>query len=253
MKFNPSTGELKTDDDWTIKKLHCPLQKRWEEMTPIAGFDRKRLCNGCGKHVHDIDGMSGEQVLELMQHNRDACVSLSIDSPTLTIEGVQVLRGLAALEESCPLRRIRTARGAREINELASTTLRPLIVEVPRSSESLLTIWQHAVSGRIAFSYSRRFAPDEVNEDRSGEGHWREVEFQPQEQPRRCGDDGLPIAAYMIPSDLRIGDRVWIEDIIEDVVEVHGPGHDRYHQSAVATWLGESFRFEVDEPSRAVG
>lgn len=253
MRFDPSTGELKTDGNWLIKKLHCPLQKRWDEMTPIAGSARERLCTGCGKNVHDIDGLDEDAVIKVVRDNQNACLSLRMDSTTLTIEGHSAPQTLVALDESCPLQRIRTARGAREVNELASPTLRPLVVEVPKSAGNRMIIWQNGLTGRIAFSYSMRFNPDEINADCETREHWRKIAYQHQEEARRCGDDGLPIAAYMIPSDLRVGERVWIEDVIEAVVAVHGPGYTENHNSAVAIWLGESFQFVVDEPDRVIG
>jgi hypothetical protein len=254
MKFNPSTGELTTDSGFPIKKLHCPLEKRWNEMEPIA--DRKRLCSGCRKHVHDINGLDDDQVWQFVRRNEEACLSLRLDSPNLTIEGTTLLRGLATLDESCPLRRIRTARGAREINELASPALRPLIVEARQSAGTQFIIWQHEATGRIAISGHERFPPEEVEQENRRnwkDAPWLIVGQQLQEEPRRCGEDGLPIAAYMIPQDLRLGERVWIEDIIESVVRAYGGKRPRIQEAGVAIWEGDSFRFNESERVEVVG
>ena len=253
MRFNPETGILRTDKGELIKEMRCPLQKRWDEMTPIGSDDRARLCGGCGKSVHSTDGLTDAEVLRLMRKNREACLMIRLDSPNLTIEGQPSVRGMSALEESCPMRRIKTARGMRAINEMASATLRPLVVPVRSGSTSRFAVWQHRTTGEITLQGDLRWSPDR---DSEGGGQWEEVlprteyRFGPQ-----CGDDGMPIAAYMIPTDLRPGERVWVEEIIEAVEAGRNisQGGIWYHQSAPAIWTGERFRFQVPAPSRAIG
>ncbi len=53
-----------------------------------------------------------------------------------------------------------------------------------------------------------------------------------------------PFAAYLIPSDLKVGERVILDDLIEDIVGAsHSEGTYRI-DSAEAIWNGE--KFEVD-------
>ena len=253
MRFNPETRILRTNKGELIKEMHCPLQKRWDEMTPIGSDDRARLCGGCGKSVHSTDGLTDVEVLRLMRKNSEACLMVRLDSPNLTIEGQPSVRGMAALEESCPMRRIRTARGMRAINEMASATLRPLVVPVRPGSTSRFAVWQHRQTGQIELQGDMRWSP---NSECEGEPQWEQVigryayEFGP-----RCGDDGIPVAAYMIPADLRPGERVWVEDIIESVEAGRNisQGGTWYHDSAAAIWTGERFVFQVPEPGEAIG
>ena len=71
----------------------------------------------------------------------------------------------------------------------------------------------------------------------------------------QCGDDGTPVAAYMIPIDLRRGERVWVEEIIEAVEagQNMSQGGIWYHQSAAAIWTGKRFRFQVPAPDEVIG
>ena len=48
MKFNPNTGKLFTDQGELIKKLHCPLQKTFDEL-------KNGYCNSCNKYVVDTN------------------------------------------------------------------------------------------------------------------------------------------------------------------------------------------------------
>lgn len=261
MRFDPVSKRLSTDDGRFIKELHCPLQKRWDEMEPVGDGDRVRTCGSCRKNVHNLEGMSDYEVLRRFRGEREECVMLRLDSPNLTIEG-QSVAAMAALDESCPLRRIRTARGLREIEELRSPALRPLVVPVGNGRRDTFAVWQNVETGEVIIQGDARFRPD--REDTGNDGRpkpgkrrtwvqvigWRAYELGP-----RRGDDDYPIAAYMIPSDLRPGERVFVEDIIEDVLasENRSQGACDYHRSATALWTGRGFRFQVPEPSYCIG
>jgi hypothetical protein len=59
-------------------------------------------------------------------------------------------------------------------------------------------------------------------------------------QGHRTGSDHIPIAAYMIPSDLKPRELVFVEDIIEIVVSSVNisQGGVSAHRSATAVWTG---------------
>jgi hypothetical protein len=130
MRFDPGTGILRTDGGKLIKRLHCPLEKRWEEMAPIGRGDLQRLCRSCGKCVINTEGMSDDHVAHVVARDPEACLMVRLDAANLTIEGNSVVGSLAALEESCPLPRIPTAWGIDAINAMRSPTVRPLVVPV---------------------------------------------------------------------------------------------------------------------------
>ncbi len=252
MRFNPETRILRTNTGDLIKEMHCPLQKRWEEMTPIGSDDRARHCGGCEKSVHSTEGLTDAEVLRLMRKDREACLMVRLDSPNLTIEGQPSVRGRASLEESCPMRRIKTVRGEKAINEMASATLRPLLVAV-RVTTQQFAVWQHRTTGEIMLQGDMRYPPGRYSE---GGEQWKEVlPYSAYMVGPQCGDDGTPVAAYMIPIDLRRGERVWVEEIIEAVEagQNMSQGGIWYHQSAAAIWTGKRFRFQVPAPDEVIG
>ncbi len=252
MRFNPETGILTTDRGEIIKKLHCPLDKRWGEMRPIGIGDRERACTSCGKTVLNLEGMTDEAVVRrVRQHDEEQCVRLPLDAANVTIEGHSV-RAMARLEEACPLRKIATARGFEEINRLAVTGLRPFVVQVPEVSHSRFAVWQHRETGEIVPQGDARWSPNRLED---GE-YWEQViGWVTYNHGVRKGGDGYPVAAYMLPGDLRPGDRVWIDDIIEPVVKSENisQGGREHFRAAGATWTGRGFDFDVPEPSHCVG
>ena len=56
-----------------------------------------------------------------------------------------------------------------------------------------------------------------------------------------------PFAAYIIPLDLKVGERVILDDLIEDIVGASHKMHTYRLDSAEAIWDGE--RFEIDHNS----
>lgn len=56
-----------------------------------------------------------------------------------------------------------------------------------------------------------------------------------------------PFAAYLVPNDIVVGEEVWLEDLIEDLVSVWGnQGHNPRLRSALAVWNGSDFEIQFD-------
>lgn len=56
-------------------------------------------------------------------------------------------------------------------------------------------------------------------------------------------------AAYLVPPDISLGERVWLDDLIEDLLgEVSGQGLGSYRlNQAYARWNGKDFDIEYSE------
>jgi hypothetical protein len=64
----------------------------------------------------------------------------------------------------------------------------------------------------------------------------------------------FPFAAYLIPSNLKKGSRVFIPDLIEDLVGRGWNQGDAYRKtSAYAIWNGADLEIEESEPQEVVG
>jgi hypothetical protein len=56
-----------------------------------------------------------------------------------------------------------------------------------------------------------------------------------------------PFAAYLIPPDLKLGQTVWLEDLIEDYVGFRGAQGEAYRlESCEAIWLGGELEIKYD-------
>ena len=130
------------------------------------------------------------------------------------------------------LRVIHTARTEQAINQAAQEGLRPLVKAVIPSNQIhfRVGVYQHKKTGEIELSGDVRmkFGKDYecVVESRT---------YYPYHFPS-------PYAAYILPPDLAEGERVWLEDVIEDIVAVWGPqGYQPRLEHAEATWNGKDF------------
>ena len=126
------------------------------------------------------------------------------------------------------LRIIKTARTERSINRAAQEGFWPLVKKVERDPEisSKFAVFQHRETGRIEVIGDFRSHLD-PNEYEAVIG-WSD--FYPYVTDK-------PFAAYLIPPDLEVGERVYVEDLIEDFVDGRWNQGDVYRLAeAAAIW-----------------
>jgi hypothetical protein len=136
------------------------------------------------------------------------------------------------------LRVIKTARDEASINEAARQGLFPLVKPVEPSSRirSKYAVIQNKVTGEIEVSGDYRWRGG--MED--GEVVVDFTFYYPHSFPS-------PFAAYLIPRDLKVGERVYLEDLIEDVVGGSWNQGDTYRLTGcIAVWNGRDFELEFD-------
>lgn len=146
---------------------------------------------------------------------------------------------------------IKTARTLTEINQGAKDGFRPLIkkIEPSKKIKSKYCIYQNVLSGEVA----------EVNDFRSvhqfeSNQEWRMVIdwtfYYPYKYER-------PYSAYLVPSDIEVGEVVILQDVIEDLVGMRFNQGDVYRlESCKATWNGTDFILDYNPEksiSRAIG
>lgn len=132
---------------------------------------------------------------------------------------------------------IRTARSATAINEAARAGFFPLVRPVQPSPEirSVVWVWQNTSTGEIDVIGDLRRGPPPPG--------WRQVLEPTAYYP---GPSGLPFAAYLIPPDLQPGERVWVEDLIEDLVGISWNGNGSRLPSREAVWDGKDLHIDYD-------
>jgi hypothetical protein len=131
---------------------------------------------------------------------------------------------------------IHTGRTEKSINKATKQGLRIVLVDVTPSPQvyDTLFLFQNTASGEIAARGDVRGVP-------SGWEHIRSTTHYPYQFPS-------PIAAYLVPPDLPKDTRVWLEDVIEDILAAHGnQGHNPRLASAEAIWNGNTFEIQFDK------
>lgn len=99
------------------------------------------------------------------------------------------------------------------------------------------SVFQHVKTGKIYVSNDLR--------DVKPAPEWKQVlpwrRYHPHFWPS-------PIAAYLLPPDLEVGDTVWLEDVIEDV-EAHYSNQGNIYRlnCCLAVWNGEVFDLLFDK------
>ncbi len=131
------------------------------------------------------------------------------------------------------LRVIKTARDEKSINQAVAEGFFPLLKQVVPSSKirSKYAVLQNPETGAIQVTGDLRARNREP-------GYETVIDFTffyPHSFPS-------PFAAYLIPSDLKVSERVFLEDLIEDLVGSSWNQGDSYRlQSCQAIWNGKDF------------
>jgi hypothetical protein len=156
------------------------------------------------------------------------------------------------------LRIIKTARSEKAINDAVLQGLWPLVKPVVPSPEikSKYAVLQDKVTGKIsvihdfrnanyrldlkptglldAFGETNGISPV-ANEDSPNNTVINFTYYYPHHFEN-------PFAAYLIPRDIKLGEKVWIEDLIEDIVAGSWNQGDTFRlESCEAVWDGKTF------------
>lgn len=162
---------------------------------------------------------------------------------------------------------IQTARSIEAMKEVSKKGLRPLIYATGTCSKigGKLRIFQHIKTGEVWSSGDFRNSEptsDEVQERMeklvddpitpeefkkwvaSIKNDWIEVAPWFNYRP----DESFPYAAYLVPPDLSIGQRVYLNDVIEEIpITIWNQGDTERLKSCYAVWTGGSFELEIPE------
>jgi hypothetical protein len=131
------------------------------------------------------------------------------------------------------LRVIKTARDREEINVAAKNGFKPLIKQIIPSPDirCKYCVYQNKKTGEIEIvgDYRMGFSPND-NKDFEIVVDW--TFYYPYSFKS-------PFAAYLIPEDIKIGETVFVEDLIEDIVGATWNQGDTYRlESCEAVWNG---------------
>ncbi|WP_276345618.1 hypothetical protein [Daejeonella sp. JGW-45] len=145
------------------------------------------------------------------------------------------------------LRVIKTARSKEAINQAAKEGYWPLVKPVIPSPEikTKYAVIQHSETGEIEISADFRF-----DSMAFGEKGNKVIDFTFY-YPYHFEN---PYAAYLIPKDLKINEKVFLEDLIEDIVGSTWNQGDSYRlASSEAVWDGTNFKILENEKVDFIG
>lgn len=280
MQYDPKTRRLETDDGKLIKKIYCPLAKKWEQLMPwtadwsqrLAEYEAgeggeygsetetlqtpplKKYCGSCQKCVLDANSFTEAQIQAVVQVNPEVCLHLTNDHPELTINGGAIpednrecgyngttLKGLPIVQ---------TARSLAAIEDGVKRgyrLVRPIMESSPdigRSFSLAYSPLHEKVWVGMDYLASYRYWKDDKGAVSINFTHNRDKHFS-------------PLALYLVPADLQPGQVVHVADVIEDIVHTRystraGSGTSRL-KSANAIWTGESLDIDRSRVVDVVG
>lgn len=142
------------------------------------------------------------------------------------------------------LRVIKTARSEEAINRAAREGYFPLVKKVEQSDSirSKFAVAQNELTGEIIV----------LGDYRSSIAYpYKWVIEYTFYYPHNFDS---PFAAYLVPSDLLCGHRVFLEDLIEDRVSMSWNQGDAYRlEASEAVWNGQDFEIESEETAILLG
>lgn len=135
------------------------------------------------------------------------------------------------------LRIITTARTLEAINTAAKVGYWPLVKSVIPSHnvKAKYAVFQDSTTGEIQVI-------NDYRSENQANGLNKVIDFT-YYYPHHFGN---PYAAYLIPSDIKIGEHVWLSDLIEDVVsQVWNQGDSFRLPSCEAVWDGKDLILQI--------
>lgn len=155
------------------------------------------------------------------------------DLPIFDLDDLKIVE----MGNKSTLRVIKTARTEKAINKAADEGFYPLVKRLEPSPEirSQFAVFQEKETGKIEVAGDLRMGPDR--------GYECVLDFHFY-YPHRFES---PFAAYLIPKDIAAGERVLIEDLIEDYVGGHWQGNAFRLKSCEAIWNGKEFELQLPE------
>lgn len=245
MKYIVENSMLYADDGEFIKHLDCPINKRWDNLAPLKNDYLRRHCNECHKDVINISMFTDDQVKAIVMVEPDVCFYVRSGAYHIEFVGESShQRNNLCVQDEGMYRDCRVVRTVRDIKAINSVNNDPdyfaIVQHVEENDEisSKATIRKNKRTGEIEFG-----GADYRNIDFENEIFWY--------HPRKYAS---PIAAYVVPYDIKKGERVFVPDVIQEYVGDRWNQGDTYKlKSSYAVWNGYDLYVEVDRPSEFVG
>ena len=226
--YDEASSVLYGPDGSFLKKLYCPKAMHWNQLLVNKDDERWRGCSHCKEQVLDLDKSDAQYAIEkLTNRYSKACVHVSSNS-----DKVIFLKDLNAPPSPMRVKTdkdrvvVKTARSVEDINRAVGMGYWPDVRILIFDTENLRTkvsVGQDPVTGTIETTGDLRMRFKTSPTIKSGkllrgdEDHRTSLEAIPFTDYYPYFQKS-PIAAYLIPRDLKEGALVVVEDPIEDIV-----------------------------------
>lgn len=237
MIFDPITRALYGDDGDFLKTVDCPLALRPLQLINISNISPNRFCNSCRKTVICIDDMGSGDVKAALSEDASLCVF-----STRLAKSIIFLRPIGLAKENYnDLPIVQTARSLAIMEDAQARGYKLVFKNTGEESSfgaEKYVLYQHIHTGKLWWSGDyRNESPHEVF-GQAGGSKWHLIKDWFHVRP----DRPFPLAAYIVPKDLQPGTRVYLEDVVEDVLETYwNQGNAERILSSGATWDGVNF------------
>lgn len=243
MIFDQMTGALYADDGAFLKTVHCPLALRPEQLVQSSNGASDRFCNSCQKTIRCIDDLTDSDVQAALSEDESLCVF-----STPKAKNIVFLRPTGATQNNyAGLPVVRTMRSLEAMADAQARGFDLILESTNENSEfgeDKYLVYQNKSTGKLWWSGDYRNAGPTSEKPWSPDAsEWELI----RDWFYARSDRPFPLAAYAVPKDLPIGSRVFLEDLIKDVLmSVWNQGNAKRVISSNAIWDGA--KFEVEEP-----
>lgn len=252
MIFNPKTGQLFKNDGTFLKSVDCPYAMTPEQLVTIHGSVEGKHCRICKSTVHRLDGMTDDQVEQLVAGKSKVCVFATPEAKNVVF--LKEYRSFKQHDHTVPvIRTLRSLPAMMAAQELGFKVLIKKSGEPPKEGESQVQVYQHRETGRIWVAYDLRSeGPVQMADmfqamEGKTEQECAEIEAQYDREREAWevvvpwvfirSDKTFPVAGYVIPPDLPNETEVWVEDVAEEIFTVFwSQGTSERTVSSYATW-----------------
>lgn len=243
MIFDQLTGALYADDGAFLKTVRCPLALRSEQLVQVSTDTSDRFCNFCQRSIRCIDELQDSDIKSALTDDESLCIFATPKAKNITF--LQPIGAVYGNYENLPI--IKTMRS---LEAMADAQVRGFDLVFKDAGEGSTfgpekyLVYQHKPTGKLWWSGDYRNPAPTVEEAcGSDSNEWKMVRDWFYARP----DRPFPLAAYAVPRDLKLGARIFIDDVIEDVLQTTwNQGNSVRIVSGAATWNGTDF--DLDEP-----
>lgn len=239
MIYDQKSGALYSDDGTFLKTVFCPLSVQLEDLEASPHSAQGLHCHACGESIRAADEMTDSDMREAVEQGGRLCVFI-----TPRAKHIVMLKAIGVANPN--VQNLPVIRTARSLEAMEDGFRRGFRVVIKRAGPfgnigSKYKVYQHSLNGEIWWTGDyRNDGPPEVSS--------RDWELVADWFYHRA-DWPFPLAAYLVPRGLKRGQRVHLEDVIEDVPVVFWNQGDSVRLvSSTALWNGDDFEVERFEP-----